>query len=121
MSDPLSRYTQRKKEDEPNSSPFPLRQMLTFRWRSGNLIALPYAYLLWMTFNPSNGITLHFNTHTVMLKGFNLASVFEALLSFQLSELVEVDDPRLVNGTEKAVITQILAKENHEELSDTAA
>jgi hypothetical protein len=117
MSDLLNKYLHPKKEQigASGAAAFPIRQMMLFRWKTGNCLALPYAYLLWVNFNPSEAMTLHFNTHTVTVRGVNLKQLFDAILSFEVSEVVEVTARLKTANDDEPEVTEIFVKQLHEE------
>jgi hypothetical protein len=53
--------------------------MLDIRQPNGNRLALPYIGLLAIVHDPSEGITLKFQTHDVRLSGSNLQPLYTAL------------------------------------------
>jgi hypothetical protein len=114
MSDILNKYLSPRatKDAARDVSPFTFRQMVVFRRKTGESVAFSYPHLLWLDFDPSRAIVLHFSTHTVTLRGRNLAPLFEKLLSYEAIEVNEVS-PRYDVPTQKpdeTVVTQIELK-----------
>ncbi len=60
--------------------------------RKGNHVAFSYHSLLWLRFNPSVGINLHFATHWVTIKGRHLESLYSGFLNRTQSLVVEGSD-----------------------------
>ena len=63
--------------------------MLDVRRKTGDRIGLPYTYLTAVTFDPSEGLTLQFSTHTVRIKGRSLQKLYQPLLLHQVSYVQE--------------------------------
>jgi hypothetical protein len=57
--------------------------------KAGNHTAFTYEHLIWMSFNLSVGIILHFASHKVTLKGKNLLELYEGLLLHEVSHVCE--------------------------------
>ena len=78
-----------------------------FVWSNEKRLFLNYAYLVSGEFNPNeekNLITLTFSSHTVLLHGYNLESLYRALME-QIPRLIfEVDSRYALNGVLKEVI-----------------
>ena len=55
--------------------------MLEVLLKTGNSHAFPYAYLLGVSFDPSIGITLQFTNAKILVRGRNLRSLHQGLLS----------------------------------------
>ncbi|QJW98416.1 hypothetical protein [Frigoriglobus tundricola] len=89
--------------------------MLEFRLTGGNSVAVAYALLEQVLFDPSEGITLRFLGVTVKLRGRNLSrsaaantSVLEGLHRHRVSWVAEVDEfHSAVRPTDIAVVTRI--------------
>lgn len=65
--------------------------MLDVRLRSGANLALPYAYLINVEFDPSTGLKAVFSSHMLMIKGRNLRPIYEGLLYHRVEWLQEGD------------------------------
>ena len=77
--------------------------MLELHHRQGHRHAIPYSHLVWMSFDPSLGIKLHFATHTVRIRGRNLRPVYEQLVAHTCGVLRECD-PSEDTGDEDATL-----------------
>ncbi|MBI1349442.1 hypothetical protein GC163_24515 [bacterium] len=87
----------------PVSANRPPEPMLELRLKAGDAIALSYALLITAGFNPSQGITLEFTTHKVLLRGRNLRSIYRAIVDHRLAYLQEFPRP-LDDQPETAVV-----------------
>jgi len=97
----LSKYIDNQKNDSE-------RQLcLDLVRKNANRLAFPYSHLLWVNYNPSQGIQIHFSTHTVTLAGKNLDAVYEQLLQFTLGSVTEVDEKRHSCPEGEPVVTKI--------------
>jgi hypothetical protein len=110
----LDKYLNPKPEKDEKG--FPLVQMVLFRFKTENCLALSYPHLLWADYNPSYGITLHFSTHTVKLVGVRLASLMRELVTFSVAEITESSERYDDADHEIPRVTEIIAKEVHEDL-----
>ncbi|HEX4613165.1 MAG TPA: hypothetical protein VH092_33560 [Urbifossiella sp.] len=89
--------------------------MLDFRLTGGNRVAVAYALLEQVAFDPSEGITLRFFGVTVTLRGRNLArpaagstSLLEGLHRHRVSWVAEAEEFRsAVRPTDIVVVTRI--------------
>lgn len=75
--------------------------------KDGNCKAFPYTSLLWVDYNPSKGMLLHFATHTVTVKGRNLGPLYAAVVRFDLPEITEVGEKRTLAGEDETVVTSL--------------
>lgn len=82
-------------------------------------VALDYAHLLWVTFNLSGVIVLHFSTHTVTLKGRNLEALYISFLRHDVTALVAIDERNDMGDGESPVVNfvHVMPKPGHEEPS----
>jgi hypothetical protein len=125
MSDILNKYLSPRatKDAARERGSFTFRQMVVFRRKTGESVAFSYPHLLWLDFDPSKAIVLHFSTHTVSLHGRNLAPLFEKLLSFEAIEVYEVspryDEP--IEKPDETVVTQIDVKSRKKRSIDEGA
>lgn len=62
--------------------------MLDLVLGNGNRVALPYAMLMKVAFDPSRGITLQFASDNVTVTGFRLEAVYRGLVQHRVRELV---------------------------------
>lgn len=69
--------------------------MLELRFRNGNAIALGYAYLVSVSFDPSEGIRLEFTGHEVLITGTNLTKLFRGLVHHKITYIQELEVPGL--------------------------
>lgn len=74
--------------------------MLELRKKDGNVIALGYAWLEKAEFDPSVGITLHFGSQKITIRGRNLNAeirpnvrLFQSLLRHRVPWIQEADEP----------------------------
>jgi hypothetical protein len=56
---------------------------------AGNHTAFTYEHLIWVRFNLSVGIILHFASHKVTLTGKNLLELYEGILLHEVSHVCE--------------------------------
>jgi hypothetical protein len=85
--------------------------MLELRKRTGNILAVGYGYIDRMTFDPSEGITLHAGTQVILIKGRNLNAevrpeirLFQGLTRNRVPWLVEADQAHKLKSGKDAVI-----------------
>lgn len=82
--------------------------MLDFRYRSGDAIALSYAYLISVAFDRSKGIALEFSGYRVTVAGRNLVSLYRALLDHRAAHIDESGEMAAAGAPDGAtVITRI--------------
>ncbi len=83
---------------------------LCFLWPDGKKLFLNYAYLVSCAFEAdgeTNTITLAFTSHTILLKGYGLESLFDALMD-QLPRVIDAQDARYRQAGEAApMVTEI--------------
>lgn len=77
----------------PVSANRPPELMLELRFKQGDALALSYALLISAAFNPSQGISLEYTTHRVVVAGRNLRGVYRALVAHRLAYLQELSSP----------------------------
>lgn len=75
--------------------------------KDGNSFAISYNHFLWANYNPSLGLQVHFSTHTITIVGRNLGPLYEAVVRFELSEVVEVGEKRTLAGRDETVVTRL--------------
>jgi hypothetical protein len=68
------------------------KTMLEFCFVDGNAVALAYAYLVGIQFNPSMEIQMDFSGYQVHLKGRNLRPLFDALVAQRVASIQQMDD-----------------------------
>lgn len=81
--------------------------MLELHHKNGNRHAIPYIHLLWIAFDPSIGVKLHFATHTIRVRGRNLKPVYEQLVAQTCSVLREVDISEDTGDADATLITDL--------------
>jgi hypothetical protein len=91
--------------DAPISAP----PMLNLRFHTGEEKAFPYSDLIWLDYNASKGILIHFASHTVAIWGKNLRPVYVRLVAFELAEIVEESEEHRVEESERPVVDKIRA------------
>ncbi|MVM34456.1 hypothetical protein GO755_30780 [Spirosoma sp. HMF4905] len=84
---------------------------ICFAWPGGRRMFFNYAYLVAAEFDPgheTNMVKLFFSSHTVLVKGYSLDSLFMALLD-HFPRLVKATDLRYVLAEDKteAVVIEI--------------
>lgn len=83
-----------------------------FVWSNEKRLFLNYAFLVSGEFNPNeekNLITLTFSSHTVSLYGYNLETLFTALMEHLPRIIFEVDSRYTLEGSSKeAIVVEIL-------------
>ena len=80
---------------------------IDFTLKDGRHKAFAYAHLLWLDFNPSGVIVLNFSTHSVTIKGRNMAGLLERLLRHEVKSLVVTDERYDVSDEREQVINVI--------------
>lgn len=85
---------------------------ICFVWSNEKRLFLNYAYLVSGEFNPNeekNIITLIFSSHTVSLYGYNLETLFTALMDHLPRLIIEVDSRYALQGSSKeAIVVEII-------------
>ena len=89
--------------------------MLELRLKTGNVLALGYAWMEKAEYDPTEGITLHFVNAKVRLRGRNLRKplrthlrLFDGLLRHRIPWIQEVDLAQAVrSGEEAPLVTEI--------------
>lgn len=81
-------------------------------WPDGRRMFFNYAYLVAAEFEPgseTNSIKLAFSSHSVILQGYSLETLFMALLD-HLPRLITATDPRYVldDQTNNAIVLEII-------------
>lgn len=66
--------------------------MINFIARTGDHQAIAYNHLYRIQFDPSNGITLDFTNHNIVIQGRNLAEAYQKLVMQRVIFVVEADD-----------------------------
>lgn len=94
-------------EGNPSSGPEGVR-CVNFIRKDGIEVGLCYGHLLWANFDPSKGMQAHFSTHTVTLQGKNLRPLYDLLLRYELTEVLEKDEARDVSSEDETVVTRVL-------------
>lgn len=88
--------------------------MLELRQKTGNILAIGYAWLERIEFNPSEGITLYTAGRTIRIQGRNLNAetrphvrLFQGLTRHRVPWIQEADASALVNPGDGTVIESI--------------
>lgn len=81
---------------------------LNIRFRQGHATAFCYSHILWLNFDPSIGIILHFSTHTVKLFGRNLRPLYQQLLELRLREIEVIDERHDLGEADVTVVHRAL-------------
>lgn len=81
--------------------------MLELHHREGHRNAIAYSHLLWLAFDPSIGISLHFATHKVRIRGRNLHRVYEQLAD-QSCRILREASPGEDDGEDEATFISSL-------------
>lgn len=81
--------------------------MLELRFKTGDALALNYALIIWAAHDGSQGITLQFASHRVVISGRNLRGVFDALRRHRIAYLHELPSPVDDQPDEATVISSI--------------
>ena len=90
--------------------------MLALRRRTGNVVAIGYAWLEQADFDPSEGITLHLLGRTIRIRGRNLNAevrtgmrLFEGITRHRVAWIQEADDAEiLAAGADATVVERIV-------------
>jgi hypothetical protein len=86
--------------------------MLELRRKSGDALALGYAYLVSIGFNRSGGLVLEFTGHQVKIKGRNLRPLWRGLVQQRVAWLQELDPMAEAAQEETATtVTEISVEE----------
>ena len=86
--------------------------MLDFRFKGGNARALPYAYLVDILWNPTEGIRLNFSgDRTFFLRGRNLHHLQQGLLKHHVAWVQEIDEVRATALPKTATIIDLIEVE----------
>jgi hypothetical protein len=87
--------------------------MLELRHKDGSIDAFGYAWLSKSTFDPSEGITLHFGANTVKITGRNLNAavqpnvrMFAAILRHRVPWICEADGSAVIQTPRGAVLIE---------------
>lgn len=85
--------------------------MLELRMRTGNIVAIGYAWLERVEFNPSEGITLRLSGKEIKIRGRNLNSevrplvrLFDGIVRQRVPWVQEADEPTLLEAPRGTVI-----------------
>ena len=87
--------------------------MLDFRGHNGTSFALPYQQLVTVAFQPSDGITLEFREHRIVVRGRNLWPVYDHLLHHRITYLREDDFDAA--SEEATFVDSIIVERIHDE------
>jgi len=85
--------------------------MLDIRFKTGDRLALGYVYLLSVGFNPSEGITLVFTSHTVRIRGRCLEALYAGLSEHRVNYVAEQHQHPMDADQEKAWIERVEIEE----------
>ena len=84
---------------------------LELRLKDGSIEGLPYAYLSYARFDPSDGIELHFGGKTVTIAGQNLGveiranvNLFSAIMRHKVPWIEEADEPKAMTAPRGALL-----------------
>lgn len=80
---------------------------LTIRFVQGHCITFLYSHLIWMNFDDSKGIILHFSTHTVKVVGRNLATLHAELCELRLREIRVVSENHDLGEADAVVVHRV--------------
>lgn len=80
---------------------------LNIRFVEGHCVAFLYSHMLWMNFDPSRGIILHFSTHTVKVTGRNLAALYAELLELRCRQIVVVSEEHDLGEADAVVVHRV--------------
>jgi hypothetical protein len=90
--------------------------MLELRQRDGNILAIGYAWLERVEFDPSHGIKLHAAGQEITIAGRNLnkevrpnVRLFESLVRHRVPWLREADHGELMQSPESATVIEAIA------------
>ena len=65
--------------------------MVDFRGHNHVAVALPYLHLKSMAYHPTDGITMEFSEHKVMIRGRNLRELYDLLVDQRITYIQEDD------------------------------
>lgn len=77
------------------------------RRKANARFAFAYTHLLWVFFNGSDKLQLHFSTHTVTLVGRNLASLYERVLRHEVTVIEPVDERHDTGEGDEPVVNSV--------------
>lgn len=83
------------------------RPFLSIQLRTGPLFSIRYEHLLWVFLVNSGEIVLRFSSHTVRLKGRNLSSLHDELMTLKAGTIVELDPRYDVEENIEPVVTAV--------------
>jgi hypothetical protein len=86
--------------------------MLSLALKDGSYVGLGYGRLIWVNFNPSVGLLLHFGTHTVRIKGRNLTPLYREVMLLRTKEIAVVEERYDLDGGDRPVVTDLEVVEN---------
>lgn len=92
--------------------------MLSLLLKDGTYVGLGYGRLIWVNFNPSLGLILHFGTHTVRLKGRNLTPLYREVMLLRTKEIAATDERYDLGDDQDSVVTAIDVVENTQSHSE---
>jgi hypothetical protein len=75
--------------------------------QNGESSSFGYSYLYRVDFNGSDTIRLHFMNDVVTIVGHNLAPLVDAIESHAQREIVEVDEMRAAQRSDRVIVVQI--------------
>ncbi|MBX3436114.1 MAG: hypothetical protein KF861_01395 [Planctomycetaceae bacterium] len=85
--------------------------MLELRMKDGNAVAFNYSYLQQASFDPSEGITLHFGGKSIKIEGTNLGvevrtnlKLFQALIRHRVAWIQECDAQTALSAPAGALV-----------------
>jgi hypothetical protein len=110
-SDPTNSDSTKQDENELFYQSSGHARNVCFVWSNEKRLFLNYAYLVSGEFNPNddkNLITLTFSSHTVSLNGYNLETLFNALMEHLPRIIFEIDSRYALQGNSKeAMVVKI--------------
>jgi len=65
--------------------------MFSIKYKTGDLVAYPYAYVAKIDFNKSGKLVVDMAAETIVIEGLHLTELYYALVDHQVREIVEAD------------------------------
>lgn len=86
---------------ERPAAPHRLDEGLDVVWGNGTRTGIRFSQFLWTRLFSPESLTIHFSTHTVVVKGERLASIYELVLSQRLRTLKQSDAAEIEEAKKK--------------------
>lgn len=78
--------------DAPAAVPSARAGHIDLHLKGGRRVAFAYTHVVWLYFNGSGLLQIHLSSHTVSIRGRNLASLYEGLMHHSVTEIKETGE-----------------------------